>query len=323
MNNVFNSHIGSLIRQYISEKRAVGYDYKNNEYYLSKFDEYCCDKQLDTNNIDYSFLKDWIEMKQNESVSVYNCRISATRGFLFYLLSRGFDVFVPLNHIKEYRKLPYILTEDEICAIFSEIDKYNVHSPARCFQRAAVGYRVILRLIYTCGLRLSEACNLHTEDVDLQNSLLILHDTKTKVDRLVYMSSEMNELCKEYLSFLQKELGFTPEWFFPAAKNTNNHVEKTLIEKQFSNAWKKTSYYGTKNDNPTVHDLRFTFVTRTITKWMRSGKDVKLLMPYLVKYLGHKDFTSTHYYFMLTEEAFDIVQEKDTISKRVIPKVKI
>lgn len=73
---------------------------------------------------------------------------------------------------------------------------------------------------------------------------------------------------------------------------------------------------------PTPHCLRHTFVVDRINSWILNNIDINVMMPYLSKYLGHKSPDETFYYYHMVDEAFKIVNIKDTIAKKVIPEVR-
>lgn len=56
--------------------------------------------------------------------------------------------------------------------------------------------------------------------------------------------------------------------------------------------------------------------------WMKSDTDLKVMMPYLSQYLGHKGPVETYYYYHQVQEIFETIRRKDKISSRVIPEVR-
>ncbi len=57
---------------------------------------------------------------------------------------------------------------------------------------------VLFRLLYGCGLRVSEAVGLHCRDVDLEKGILTLRETKNGKDRLIPLSMSLLELFRDY-----------------------------------------------------------------------------------------------------------------------------
>lgn len=54
---------------------------------------------------------------------------------------------------------------------------------------------------------------------------------------------------------------------------------------------------------------------------MENNEDLKALMPYLSKYLGHTSVDDTFYYYHQISQAFKIIKSKDELSDMIIPEV--
>ena len=92
----------------------------------------------------------------------------------------------------------HVLSDDEISAFFNDIDSYSPEIKAPPFLRLSTEYKVIFRLIYCCGLRISEARKLKWSDADLEAGTLKIMQSKGHKDRLIYMSEDLVVLMKEY-----------------------------------------------------------------------------------------------------------------------------
>ena len=79
----------------------------------------------------------------------------------------------------------------------------------------------------------------------------------------------------------------------------------------------------TPEKHPTPHCLRHAFVVERFNEWMTQGIDTNKMLPYLSRYLGHKSLGETYYYYHLVDNAFDTVRQKDSVSGKVIPEVKL
>ena len=93
--------------------------------------------------------------------------------------------------------VPYIFTKDEIERLFSAVDctKESSESPLRHLVMP-----VLFRLLYTCGLRVSEALHLKVADVDLDAGVLAIYGAKGDKERLVGISDSMLAYMKSYRS---------------------------------------------------------------------------------------------------------------------------
>ncbi|MGG6557653.1 UNVERIFIED_CONTAM: integrase, partial [Blautia caecimuris] len=113
----------------------------------------------------------------------------------------------------------------------------------------------------------------------------------------------------------------TSEWFFPG-KYPEQHIPKTSVDRKFNEFWNATELSKQTDKKPTVHSLRHAYVTKRMNLWMKSDTDLKVMMPYLSQYLGHKGPVETYYYYHQVQEIFETIRRKDKISSRVIPEVR-
>lgn len=58
-----------------------------------------------------------------------------------------------------------------------------------------------------------------------------------------------------------------------------------------------------------------------MNRWLRDGKDVNTMLPYLMKYMGHSDIESTLYYFHLVPDIYDAIINKSMFIEFLIPGV--
>lgn len=104
----------------------------------------------------------------------------------------GIECYVPRNFTAKSQRIAYVLNTDKITALFVKIDSYKPAINAAVFQRLAMEYKVLFRIIFCCGLRESEARKLRLNMIDLEKGILTIHQSKGNHDRLVYMT---NDLC--------------------------------------------------------------------------------------------------------------------------------
>lgn len=313
------SNLALYIRGLVQEKQAMGFDYRTEEEYLYKLDQYFTVKQIDTPSFTKEMLSEWCEKRSGEGTFGHVHRISALRALSKYINSMGIPAYYPRELPKTERTLPHILTNEELKAFFTAVDSYAFKIKGKIFHRLGQEYRVLFRLIYTCGLRNSEAGKLPTKCIDLESGTLTITSKNNKT-RLVYLSEDMRSLCQEYYSYICNELGFEPEYFFPGRKQ-NKPLDPTSVSAIFKKYWLMTDY-ATCNNPPTPHDLRFTFITHRINQWALEGKDIDSMMPYLSRYVGHTNLQETYYYYHVSEELFDVIRNKDTVSAAVIPEAR-
>lgn len=314
------SIIAPYIEGLLEEKHANGYDYDSGELVLNRFDSYCADNGLDTLEISKDFLAGWMEQRETEGCFNQGKRISCVRQLLLFMAACGLKEYIPHDFCHFKKALPHIFDPEEVKEFFSVVDSYiPVHRP-QAETRLANEYRLIFRWYCCCGLRNSEAAGIASENVDLNEGILTILDSKGNKDRLVYLPDDLRDSSREYYRYLTDTLGKEPRWFFPA-KDQERPLLNTTLDRVFDRFWKMTRYAGCSN-KPTIHDFRFTYVVHRMNQWAGEGIDLQVMMPYLSRYLGHKTTGATLYYYFLVNAAYRTVEKKDTYACEVIPEVR-
>lgn len=319
-NLLFESCFAPYIRALIAEKKQAGFQYISAAYQLRQFDHFCAENKIEQPIITKELADQWGLLRDGEEPTTQSGRISVLRQLSLYMQASGIESYVPRNFSHNAKHIAYVLDEDEVKALFAQIDAYQPKLTSVAFHRLALEYKVLFRMIYCCGLRISEARKLRVTDVDLTQGILKIYQSKGDKDRLVYMPDDLRVLCVDYLEMLKKYYHTISEWFFPA-RNPERILEVASIGKKFNFFWESTPYAGNSSIHPTVHSLRHTFVVMRMNQWMEDGISLEAMMPYLSKYLGHASVNDTFYYYHQVESAFGIVREKDTASQHVIPEV--
>lgn len=249
----YHSRLKPYIVSFVEQKRANGYSYEFEAYVYTKFDEYCITHNLSAEDLTKVALKEWMTVRDTESRGYCGQRISFVRQLLLYIDSLGIHTYIPRNFTDKEKNVPHIFTDEEITAFFHEVDTYipSARTPTcACasvplsFIRMADEYRIIFRLIYSCGLRNSEACTLTWDDVDLEHQTITLIHSKGDKDRLVYLHNDMTLLLKKYKSHMGIDTLKNCKWVF-AGRELEHHLPKTSLDKKFNEFWSKTSYAAT------------------------------------------------------------------------------
>ena len=68
----------------------------------------------------------------------------------------------------------------------------------------------------------------------------------------------------------------------------------------------KISNNGFNCRNPIVHSLRHSFAVSTLLNWVKTGKDINEMLPYLSTYMGHVSMESTQIYLQSVKELDEI-----------------
>ena len=319
MKHTFESWLKPYIDGLIQQKRTDGFVYLSEEYHLKKLDEFCALQLPDEAPITKDFAHEWTKLKPSESETSRRSRVNALRQLGLYMLSLGRDVYVPQHSGKVTRPVLYIPSRKEISAFFAKLDVWECRGNKHFSLRLANEYKILFRLYYCCGLRVSEARLLKRDNVDFDKGILTILESKGKKDRLVFLPDDGRQMLRDYLMYIQ-DIAPDSHWLFPG-KDMNAPISQCSIGARFKACWDSLSFAKNAYKRPTPHCLRHAFVVERMNDWMKQGLDTQELLPYLSKYLGHKSPSETFYYYHLVDNAFAVIREKDSVSNRVIPEV--
>ena len=307
------------IRNHIQLKQAVGYKYDAEARHLLRFSDFTYRRYPEVTALTKEIVLEWCSKKEYEAQANQCTRASIIRQFAVYMDSIGENAYIiPKGYYPEEEQyVPYIYTEEELEAFFHETDKchYVSEYPYRHFIMP-----VFFRMIYSCGLRSSEARLLKVEDVDLKTGILTIHHSKDDNSRLVPMSDELTERCRKYfcqVHMLSKGINY----FFPGI-NGNPMTIVNVYHNFRRFLWKAGISHGGRGKGPRVHDFRHAYACHCLKKWVLQGKDLNAYFPVLKTYMGHFTFEDTAYYLRLTADVYpDISIRLEGSYPDIIPSV--
>lgn len=320
--SVFAEYISGLIEQ----KRALGYKYEGEPAILKRFDSFCLEYYKDETSLSREIVLKWATKRPHEKPATLQGRITPVSELAKYMIRLGISAYIlPKNMLPQRPKyIPHIYSNDELKRIFEQTD--NCHYCSRVPYRHLV-MPVFFRLLYSCGLRLSEARLLKVQDIDLQEGVITITNAKLDKHRQLPVSPQLLERLVAYSHNIHV-FSTKDSWFFPGLDNkpmTIGNVEKNL----YRFLWKAEISHAGRNSRPeqsggpNVHSFRHTFAVHCLRKWVIEDKDLRSYLPVLQAYLGHVEFADTAYYLHLTADLFPNITEKVQASiGDVIPKVR-
>ena len=254
----------------------------------------------------------------NESARSLHVRQSHIRQFALFLNLCGIPAYVyPKELVKTTEDfVPYIFTKDEISQILKEADAIGPNK--NNFVNTPHIYPAVIRILYGCGLRVSETLDLKCEHVDLDNGILVVMNGKNNVSRLVPISESLRQYLILYDSKIER---MKNPYFFPSLHN--ERYSPTTIRNLFRKLEKKVGISHLSNGKyPRIHDLRHTFSVHALEQMIHKGMDPYCSLPILSTYLGHKGIESTEKYLRLTKQYFiDILQFSHENAEKIFPEV--
>jgi site-specific recombinase XerD len=209
--------------------------------------------------------------------STFNVDLNAIKFLYRRTLGRDWAL-LHIKCSKTCKKLPIVLSRDEM---WSLLDLVSRPKPRMC-----------LILMYTCGLRVSEAVNLRLDDIDGKRMVLWVRNAKGYKDRSVTLPIQTLTQLRIYWLEHRPKI-----WLFPSKKGikpiTTNCVQRCL---------KATLRQSDIRKNVSCHTLRHSYATHLV----EAGVHLRVIQALL----GHKTITSTFIYMHLTQGTMANVQKK-------------
>jgi len=317
--HLFLSVLAVPIESYIAEKRAVGYKFDVGAKMLKRFDSFVHSHSVEA-SLSKQLVMEWTARKLNETVSTQCGRVSLLRGLAEYMNRVGYSAYVypkSMVTVDRYSYIPYIFSHDEIKRIFEVCDHYP---PNDLTPNKHLVLPLLMRMLYGCGLRISEAMNLTRQDVDLNKGLLYIRNTKFNKERILPMADSLTERCREYCQSVGIGRMGNP-FFFPSP--FGGHYSEGTVYRLFREVLRLAgiSHLG-RGKGPRIHDLRHVFAVNCLKKWVLDGRDLNNCLPYLSAYLGHEDMRGSQRYLRLTADLYpDITSKIEKYCSYIIPEV--
>jgi integrase/recombinase XerD len=207
------------------------------------------------------FFHDYI-IQHGYSASYHNQLISAIKIFYQVNGSREIDSS-SLVRPRRGRSLPKVFSKEEVKSILNASRN--------------IKHRLILWMIYSCGLRRSELINIRLTDLDRSRSILNIRQAKGKIDRFIPVSEKVWEKVDEY------KMAYEPDIYLFEGQGGGRYSSESVY-RVFKEALKRA---GIKKDVG-VHALRHSYATHL----HENGVDIR----YIQELLGHKSTRTTEIY---------------------------
>ena len=200
-------------------------------------------------------------------------RIMTGVRFLFRVTLRRHDLAAEVWHIKEPQKLPPVLSPEEVKRILA--------------MATSLKARAMLTLAYGCGLRAGEVVRLRAGDIDSEQMIIRIVQSKGRKDRHVMLPAEVLELLRQWWKArpTEQDVGIAPEqrWLFPGRDE-----HRPLTTRQFSRLFKEAAKAAGLRKTLSLHSLRHSFATHLL----EDGKDIRVIQALL----GHDKLETTARY---------------------------
>lgn len=261
---------------------------------LRKFQGFLSSEDKGFESFSKAGIIDFIERLRDEGYSIASiCRfISSIRGLCKYLIIENIIKEDPSENLqapKKWERLPKALTMSEVKSLL-ESGAYPVLDDPN-----AIRDFVMIELLYSSGLRVSELILLKLEDINFEAGFLRVLGKGSK-ERIVPVNLRSIERMKKYISLQRPEI--LKKKRSPYLFVTNRG--KPMTRQRF---WQTVKKCGRKlGIEISPHTMRHSFATHLL----EGGADLRSLQ----KMLGHSDISTTQIYTKVTTDRMKQVYSK-------------
>ena len=253
---------------------------------LNLFTNWCLNNQFSLVEIQKKDINLYIHFlkEQNLNSSSINRKLSVIKSFYDYLNQIN---LINLNELKTIvtqkleKNLPKLLSEKEILHLIDKSKEMYAENPTKNISYLRI--QVILEILYSTGLRISELLNIKINQVaNIKDKLYI--NGKGNKQRLVIFNKNALDLLKNWISIMIKNNKNKNSYLFE-----NIHNIKVISRQQIYKDLKKLALKtNTDVEKLSPHSIRHSFASHMLNR----GADLRSIQ----KLLGHSDISTTEIY---------------------------
>lgn len=243
---------------------------------ITMFLRFCWDKPLELiSNTDLAAFNDGYILAKQLSASYQNQVLNAVKLFCFVQLGTRMEPELVKRPRRE-KSLPNVLSKEEVKAI--------LEAPRN------LKHRMLLSLIYACGLRRSELLNLQFKDILSDRLLIHIKQGKGKRDRVVPLSYKLLEELRAYYR------QYKPKTYLFEGQEEGSKYSEASLQKVLKIALNRAKI----NKPATLHWLRHSYATHLLEQ----GTDLR----YIQELLGHSSSRTTEIYTHVSRKNLQLIK---------------
>lgn len=272
---------------------------------LLYFDRFCSDKFPGVSGITQEMVDGWCRQRDTESHLSRICRCQSMITLIQFLRERGLtEVSIPeLPKCKPRGYIPHAFTDGELACFFDLCDSnvISARNPIQAIRALVVA--VLFRLLYSSGIRTTEARLLLVKNIDLGQGILSIKDTKGHNQHYVVLHGSMLQLLLRYDESASSHYP-DRKYFFPMNIG-DKAFSADMLDYEFHKVWDRMS-----SAKAVPYNLRHHYAIQNINSWLDVGFDFHDKLLYLSKSMGHSSLESTKYYYSLVPSLANVIYEK-------------
>jgi integrase len=296
------NNLQQAVKDYIEMRRALGYKLREAALLLKDFVSFL--EQQGSSFITIPLALQWARNNPAVRPAEWARRLTIVRCF-----ARHWSAIDPRTQIPPWgllphrpqRARPYLYSDKEVRRL--------LQAARRLGGLRGLTYYCLFGLLCVTGMRISEALNLRSEDVDLAAGLLIVRGAKFGKSRLIPIHISTQKVLSEYVRC--RDDAFVRELSYFFISKRGNRLDGAEVRRTFYALSRQIGLRGlTASHGPRLHDFRHRFAVGALLHWYRSGQDVERRLPVLSTYLGHVHVSDTYWYLSACPELMGLAVER-------------
>jgi integrase len=296
------------ITRFLAFKRALGYPYGRGAATLRSFQRFAAAQTGDDAQMELeAMIGGWLSRIAGRKSVTVALELGVIRQLCLHRRRSDPQGFVPgrewAPQSAESHFLPYIFSRAEVRSL---VDAAGEHGHRNL---TPATLRTLLLILYCTGLRLGEAVRLTLKDVDLQQNLFVVRESKGKT-RLVPFRPDLAQVLQAYLAERAAIASRDEDGPLLVRKRGDRlpvGVASGAIRQLLRRLGLKPAHGRV---GPRPYDLRHAFAVHRLTDWYRQGVDIHARLPWLSAYMGHDDVLGTEVYLTATAELMDLASAR-------------
>lgn len=277
------------IDAYIALRRGLGYQLRNTERALHQYADFL--GMRGETAVTTASALDWAASREGTTAHYAVERLSHVRTFARYLAAFEPGTEVPPARVlggARQREAPHIYSDAEVSSLMAFAAQ--THPGDR-----GAALEVLIGLLAATGLRPGEAYALDRGDVDLDQAILTIRESKFRKSREVPLSETAVTALRAYRARRDRWFPRSPSAPFIACR-PRGRLAAGNIHYAFQNLLSQAGVGTPGRRRPRLHDFRHSFAVKTLAGWHAGGLDVQPMLPLLSAYLGHVSPKTTYWY---------------------------
>ncbi|HRW70663.1 tyrosine-type recombinase/integrase [Lentimicrobium sp.] len=322
----YQSVLAPYIRDFIHLKEATGCNFLRGKWILHEIDQFFLRNNMTEPVINRDLVLAWHKTRVNDSPSTMYSKYSILAQLARYMSRQGCNCFIPRLPESKHSKsnfTPYIFTHNQIEELLQSSDMLRMYD--RHMSNALFCVPAVLRLLYSTGLRVSEALSIKNADLNLEKGYILIRKTKNGSERMVPIHNSLHVVLQQYISYRNKmpvrNVGSPNSFFF--IKSDGTYCNAQSVYRCFRKLLADCGIpYVGNHHGPRVHDLRHTFAVHSMVQMAHNNQDLYSTLPVISTCLGHKSLFATEQYVRLTGEMYpELSNQCSSINAFVYPKI--